>query len=283
MTSLAKPEIAGLQASTPDLPTVCVTIPVLNEEIRLALRFPRLMEYLQGVTGLRWEVVIANNGSTDETQSLAERFSRQYPHVRALWLSERGRGGALKRAWIESQADVMTYMDVDLSTDLDAFPKLVQAVASGGFDLAVGSRLAVGAQTQRSWKRELTSRCYVRLIKLLCHTSVSDAQCGFKAISRRAAQVLLPLVEDNGWFFDTELLALAQRLDYRILELPVRWTEDEDSRVNLFDTARRDFQGLLRLRRGMANRALRSSPPAAPTTLTPARTTGAPGRINPLP
>ena len=193
MTSLAKPEIAGLQASTPDLPTVCVTIPVLNEEIRLALRFPRLMEYLQGVTGLRWEVVIANNGSTDETQSLAERFSRQYPHVRALWLSERGRGGALKRAWIESQADVMTYMDVDLSTDLDAFPKLVQAVASGGFDLAVGSRLAVGAQTQRSWKRELTSRCYVRLIKLLCHTSVSDAQCGFKAISRRAAQVLLPL------------------------------------------------------------------------------------------
>ena len=229
-----------------------VTIPVFNEEKRLARCLPQLHEFLRGNVSLAWEVVIVNNASTDQTQGLAEQLSRQYGGVRTIWMPEKGRGGALKRAWLESEADVLAYMDVDLSTDLEAFPRLVEAVTSGGYDLAIGSRLATGAQTQRSWKRELTSRCYVGLIKLLCDTGVSDAQCGFKAISLRAARAVLPLVADNGWFFDTEMLVLANRLGYRILEVPVHWTEDRDTRVNLLDTARRDVQGLLRLRRCLA-------------------------------
>ena len=228
---------------------ISVTLPVLNEEARLARSLPRLHGFLSDERRFSFEIVIANNGSTDGTQAIAEGLSRQYRNVRALQIPQKGRGGAVKAAWLESEAEVLTYMDVDLATDLEAFPALVEAVASGRADIAIGSRLMAGSKRNRGWRRELISRAYVRLAKLLCGLRCSDAQCGFKAISRSAAQALLPQVEDNGWFFDTELLIRAQWGGWRIAEVPVKWTEDRDSRVKILRTAWEDVRGLMRLRR----------------------------------
>jgi hypothetical protein len=203
-----------------------------------------------------YELVIANNGSTDRTLEIARRLAREYNRVLVLDVPQKGRGGALKRAWLDSRAEVLSYLDVDLSTDLAAFPTLVGAVASGQCDLAFGSRLLAQSEVQRGWRRELLSRGYNRLVRLLLHTGITDLQCGFKAIRRAAAQTLLPQVADGGWFFDTELLVLAERLGYRLGEIPVHWIEDRDSRVKVISTALADLRGLWRLRRQLVARSL---------------------------
>lgn len=209
---------------------------------------------LTGSGRFDYELVIANNGSTDRTPAIARQLAREHSHVRVLDLPQKGRGGALKRAWLGSGAEVLSYMDVDLSTDLAAFPALIDAVAGGEFDLAIGSRLLAQSEVKRCWRREWISRGYNRLVRRLLRTAISDLQCGFKAIHRAAAQALLPQVADNGWFFDTELLVLAERLGYRVGEIPVRWIEDSDSRVNILSTALADLRGLWRLRRQLARR-----------------------------
>jgi glycosyltransferase involved in cell wall biosynthesis len=245
--------------------SVNVTIPVANEERRLPRSLPRLHRFLSESfrLPLEFQIVIANNGSTDRTQEIAEQFSREYPNVRVLRIPEKGRGGAVKKAWLESEAEVLTYMDVDLATDLEAFPALVEAVASGQADIAIGSRRMASSKTNRSWRREVISRAYLRLARLLCGLRCSDAQCGFKAVSRTAAQALLPQVEDNGWFFDTELLVRAQWGGYRIAEVPVKWTEDRDSRVKILRTAWEDVRGLMRLRRELARNRKAAKPDLA--------------------
>jgi glycosyltransferase involved in cell wall biosynthesis len=225
-----------------------VVIPVFNEERRLADNFPRLHAFLAAQRGFGWKIIIANNGSNDGTQSLAERLSRSYSNVNVSWIAEKGRGGSVKRCWFSSQADVLVYMDVDLATDLEALPTLVQTVASGAADLAIGSRLLKESQTCRSWRREIISRVYIRLVRLLCDINLTDPQCGFKAISRLAAQSLLPRVKDTAWFFDTELLIRAVADGWQVAELPVKWTENRDSRVSILPTAWGDFIGLCRLR-----------------------------------
>lgn len=235
--------------------TVSVIIPVYNEERRLPGCIPKLTGFLAARGPARWEVVIADNGSTDRTVSLAQALAREFPNVRYTTTTRKGRGGAVKKAWLESEADILAYMDVDLSTDLEAFPKLVAAIAEEGCDLAVGSRFLPESRTVRGWKREWISRAYVALVRAVCRVRLSDAQCGFKAISRRAAGELLPLVEDTGWFFDTELLVLARRRGYRMGEVPVHWTEDGDSRVRIWRTAVADLKGLWRLRRAKTGNA----------------------------
>jgi len=239
---------------------VNVTIPVFNEEVRLPRGLPRLHRFLAGHCRFDFEVVIADNGSSDRTAAIARELAGEYGGIGVVQLDEKGRGRALKRAWGESAqrgAEVLTYMDVDLSTDLEAFPGLVEAVRVGGFDLAIGSRLIAGSRTTRGWKREVTSRCYNRLVRLVCGVGFADAQCGFKAITRRGAVELLPRVEDNGWFFDTELLVLAGRLGYRVFELPVHWVDDPDTRVRIWATALGDIRGLVRMRRTLGRAAWR--------------------------
>lgn len=228
--------------------TISVVIPVYNEERRLPGCIPRLVDFLERRCDFPWEVVIADNASTDRTPVIAESFAREHGRVHVTRIPEKGRGGAVKRAWQASRSGILSYMDVDLSTDLVAFPELVEAIACGQYDLAIGSRLLDGSRTKRSWRREAISRAYVGLLRRLCQVRVTDAQCGFKAISRPAADALLPLVQDTGWFFDTELLVLALRRGYRIHELPVHWTENRDSRVKLLRTAWEDLRGLWRLR-----------------------------------
>jgi glycosyltransferase involved in cell wall biosynthesis len=228
--------------------SVEVVVPVYNEEDALPQSIPALCAYLETYFPYRWSVVIADNASTDATLSVAEGLASAYPGVSVLHLNEKGRGRALKAAWSASEADIVAYMDVDLSTNLWSFLPLVAPLATGQSDVAIGSRLLRGAMVTRQWKRELISRCYNVLIKALFGNGFSDAQCGFKAVKRSVAQELLPQIEDGEWFFDTELLLLAEERGYRLSEVPVDWVEDLDSRVDIASTALDDVEGLLRVR-----------------------------------
>ncbi|GAB3853483.1 bifunctional glycosyltransferase family 2/GtrA family protein [Nocardioides maradonensis] len=227
-----------------------LVIPVHNEERALEPSVRRLVDYL-GSAGVDATVTIADNASSDGTWEIAARLERQVPGVRALRLDRKGRGLALREAWSRSRAEVVGYMDVDLSTDLRALPPLLAPLLSGHSDLAIGTRLARGSRVVRGPKRELISRGYNLLLQGVLSAGFSDAQCGFKAIRRDVAERLLPLVEDDGWFFDTELLVLAEDAGLRIHEVPVDWVDDPDSRVDIGTTIRDDLLGVARLARGL--------------------------------
>lgn len=234
-----------------------VTIPVFNEERRLERGIRQLAPFLAEQMACDYELVIADNASTDGTAEMARRLAGEFPRVRVVRIAAKGRGGALRHVWSTSDAEVCSYMDVDLSSDLASFPELVRAVVSGEADLAVGSRLLHKTGTQRSWQRELLSRGYNSLLRAAFGVRFSDAQCGFKAISRSAADILLPLVENNHWFFDTELLVLAEQGGFRVRDLPVRWREDRDSTVKVLGTVAEDLRGIARLRRRLRGGELR--------------------------
>jgi glycosyltransferase involved in cell wall biosynthesis len=210
-----------------------------------------------------WRILIADNGSKDRTQEIAKRLADELEGVEMMHIPEAGRGRALTKAWLSSDADVLSYMDIDLSTDLGAFPKLVSAVADQGYDVAAGTRLGSGSETTRSLKREVLSRGFVLMINTLMGTKLRDTQCGFKAIGRECARQLLPLVQDTGWFWDTELLLLADKGGWRVTFIPVRWLEDTDSRVKIVSTVSKDMKGLLRMRRFDWSKAKKASPAAA--------------------
>jgi glycosyltransferase involved in cell wall biosynthesis len=230
---------------------VDVVIPVLNEEVQLPTSVEALRQFLIKSCPYRWRIVVADNGSKDRTHDICKELSEKYPgEVSFIRLEQRGRGRALRTAWLGSDADVMCYMDVDLSTNLRALPPLLAALIHSDYHLGTGSRLVDGALVSRQWKREVISRCYNFLIRLMFWHKFKDAQCGFKAIRRDAAQKLIPQVKDNGWFFDTELLLKAERQGYRIFEVPVEWIEDLDTRVKIAKTAWDDIKGLVRVRLG---------------------------------
>lgn len=245
-----------------------VVLPVLNEEKALPATVGTLCDFLSRcLSEYDWRVVIADNGSTDDTQAIGTQLADELPGVGYTRLEERGRGVALRTAWLASSADIVAFMDVDLSADLGAFPQLVAAVEGEEYEIAIGSRFKKGSKVSgRSGNRELLARSYSLLFRVLFFAGFHDAQCGFKALSRRAADELLPLVRSSGWFFDTELLLLAEKNGYRIKELPVIWTDDPDSRVGVLSTGAELMRGLLRLRFGgllKASRTLRARWPAA--------------------
>lgn len=229
--------------------TVDLVIPCYNEEHVLAGSVERLLAWCDRHPEHTWRVVVANNASTDGTLDVARGLEAKHPgRVTVQHIPVKGRGIALRITWLTSEADVMAYMDVDLSTDIDHIPELVDPIARGDVDLAYGTRLHPLSQTERSLKREITSRGYITILRL-AGLKVTDAQCGFKAISREAARALLPLVEDTQWFWDTELLWVAQANGYRMAEVPVRWDEDPDTRVRIIKTATDDLKGIWRLKR----------------------------------
>ncbi len=228
-----------------------VVVPVHNEERDLAPCVRELHADLTRTFPYTFRITIANNASTDGTRAVADELAHELPSVTAVHLAEKGRGRALKAVWTASDAAVLAYMDVDLSTDLAAFAPLVASLISGHSDLAIGSRLARGARVVRGPKREFISRCYNLILRGTLATRFTDAQCGFKAIRADVARRLLPHVEDTGWFFDTELLVLAERVGARIHEVPVDWVDDPDSRVDVVSTAVADLKGVARVARGL--------------------------------
>jgi glycosyltransferase involved in cell wall biosynthesis len=228
--------------------SVDIVIPVYNEEHVLADSVETLRRFLREDFPHQWRILIADNASTDKTLAVAQALAQEHADVSSLHIPQKGRGRALKAAWLSSPAEVVSYMDVDLSTDLEHLPPLIEAIASEGYDVAYGSRLSRESEIRRSLGREALSRGYNLMIKALFFTRFSDAQCGFKALSRKAVQELVPLIENNEWFFDTELLILAEKAGYRVREIPVRWLEDPDTRVRVAKTVWEDIRGLARLR-----------------------------------
>ncbi len=255
-------------------PVLDVVIPVHNEQSDLEPCVRRLHRHLAATFPYPFQITVADNGSTDATPAIARALARELPGVSAVHLDARGRGRALAAVWSTSTAPVLAYLDVDLSTDLAALLPLVAPLISGHSDLAIGTRLSRGSRVVRGAKREVISRCYNLLLRGTLAARFSDAQCGFKAIRADVARRLLPLVEDTGWFFDTELLVLAQQAGLRIHEVPVDWVDDPDSRVDLVATAVADLKGMLRLGRALATgslpvRELREQLGRAPLQATP--------------
>jgi putative flippase GtrA len=240
------PRPSRAPSSTPPA-RVDIVVPVFDEQAVLARSIRRLHDHLSEHMPFHWRIVIADNASTDQTPRIAAALAADLPGVELLTLPQKGRGRALRAAWLASDADVVCYMDVDLSTDLRALLPLVAPLVSGHSDVAIGTRLHRGSQVVRGARREVISRSYNRLLRLTLGARFSDAQCGFKAIRTDAARQLLPAVRDEAWFFDTELLMLAQREGLRIHEVPVDWIDDPDSRVDIVRTALDDLRGIARL------------------------------------
>ncbi|HEY3726830.1 MAG TPA: dolichyl-phosphate beta-glucosyltransferase [Solirubrobacteraceae bacterium] len=246
------------EVTTPPLPAaddgiratsarIDIVVPVYNEQAVLERSIRRLHQFLSRETPFDWRIVIADNASTDGTLVIARALALELSQTAVVRLAAKGRGRALRAAWSASDADVLCYTDVDLSTDLRALLPMVASLVSGHSDVAIGSRLAPGARVVRGHRREFISRSYNHLLGLVLRARFSDAQCGFKAIRADAARRLLPQVADQGWFFDTELLMLAQRSGLRIHEVAVDWVEDPDSRVDILSTALSDLRGVARM------------------------------------
>jgi putative flippase GtrA len=244
------------QSPHQSIPVLDIVVPVHNEEGDLESSVRRLHAYLDVALPYSARITIADNASTDGTLLVAHRMAADLPGVRVVHLAEKGRGRALRTVWLASDSPVLAYMDVDLSTDLAALLPLVAPLISGHSDIAIGSRLTRSSRVVRGPKREVVSRCYNLLLHGTLATRFTDAQCGFKAIRSDVAHALLPLVEDTGWFFDTELLVLAERSGLRIHEVPVDWIDDADSRVDVLATALADLRGMARVARALARGAV---------------------------
>jgi glycosyltransferase involved in cell wall biosynthesis len=228
---------------------VDVLLPVYNEEHVLEKSVTTLRKFLQdNVTDFDWIITIGDNASTDKTLEIGKELEKRFEDVRIFHLPQKGRGRMVKYAWQKSDAEILSYMDIDLSTDLNAFPPMVRAIMEG-YDVAIGSRQYKGSEVKRSFKRELISRGYIWILKLLLGFPFTDAQCGFKAVSKKLVKDLFGMIEDDEWFFDTELLYLAHKNGYKVKELPVRWIEDTDSRVKIARTAWLDIKGVFRMRK----------------------------------
>lgn len=233
-----------------------IVVPVYNEERDLEPCVRTLHKHMLTTFPYSFSITIADNASVDDTPAIASRLAAELPEVSVVRLEQKGRGRALKAVWSASDAQILAYCDVDLSTDLNAVFPLIAPLISGHSDLAIGTRLGRGSQVVRGVKREVISRCYNLILRGALAAGFSDAQCGFKAIRADVARRLLPLVEDLGWFFDTELLVLAERAGLRIHEVPVDWVDDSDSRVDLVATAVADLKGVWRVGRGLTIGAL---------------------------
>lgn len=268
---------AAAEARALGVPVLDVVVPVYNEEAALSASVHRLHRYLSDSFPYPVRITIADNASVDRTPEIAASLATELDGVRVVRLEQKGRGRALHEVWSHSEAAVLAYMDVDLSTDLAALGPLVAPLISGHSDLAIGTRLGRGSRVVRGAKREFISRCYNLILKSTLAAGFSDAQCGFKAIRADVARQLLPHVSDTGWFFDTELLVVAERSGLRIHEVPVDWVDDPDSRVDIVETAKADLKGVGRLLRGFAGGSIPVNAIAA--QLGSSRRSAAPGSL----
>lgn len=229
-------------------PLVEIVLPIYNEEKELKANTVRLVHFLQNQPlPFSWNITIVDNASTDKSGVIGRNLEKQYNTISYIYLKEKGRGRAVKYAWKKKIATFYAYMDIDLSTNLDHFPQLVKTLI-GGYDISIGSRLLAGSKVQnRPFKREILSRCYNLIIKIFFQTHFSDAQCGFKGVNKKVVDYLLPHIKDNEWFFDSELLIIAEKAGYKIFEVPVNWVDNPGSTVRVLKTVTGDLAGLWRI------------------------------------
>lgn len=235
-----------------------IVVPVYNEERALRASVLTLNAYAQTLPWT-YRIVIADNASVDATEIVGRELAEDLQTVTYVRLDQKGRGRALRQTWSQANARVVCYMDVDLSTDLAALPVLVAPLLSGHSDVAIGTRLSSSSRVTRGSKREFISRSYNRLLRWTLRSKFSDAQCGFKAVRADRVATLLAHVKDEEWFFDTELLVVAERNGMRIHEVPVDWVDDPDSRVDIISTAVADMRGIARLGGGILTGRIRFS------------------------
>lgn len=228
--------------------SVNIVLPVYNEEVELESSVSTLVRFAaKQLTDFRWRITIADNASTDNTLAVARKLAASLSHVSVEHLDQKGRGRAVKQVWKKGKDDLLVYMDIDLSTDLFHLPPILHSLERG-FDIAIGSRNAKGAKVYgRGLLRSITSKGYISLIKLLFWVHFTDAQCGFKAVTRKVVRDLIPSISDNEWFFDSELLIVGEKSGYRIYEEPVKWIDNPGSTVRVMHTALGDLEGLWRL------------------------------------
>lgn len=226
-----------------------VVVPAYNEQMVLEENILKLHSFLENSCSDDWQVTIADNASTDNTLDIANDLAKNRGNIRVVHLDQKGRGRALKKAWGTSKADIMCYMDADLATGLEALPRLISSVKNGAV-VATGNRFHRNSVVGRGIKRTTLSKGYNLLARFIVGTRIPDLQCGFKAISRRAKSELLPQVQNNTWFFDSELLVLAEKLRHPVAQIPVRWKDSErSSRVNIANTAADYIKNLFALRK----------------------------------
>jgi len=217
-----------------------VVLPAYNEAANIEKAVFTTAKTLSKITN-SFEVIIAEDGSTDGTDRIASRLSKQYAYVIHLHSNERqGRGRALKRAFKASSGEILCYIDVDLATDMKYLEKLIRAVSTDGYDFATGSRMMSESDAKRPFKREFASRGYNFLVRFFLRSKLYDHQCGFKAFRRGPLFELLDEVENQHWFWDTELLVRAEHKGYRIIEFPVYWRHGGSSKVDLV----KDVEGM---------------------------------------
>lgn len=228
--------------------TLTIVLPVYNEARVLKNNVLLLKDFLQtNLTNYDWQIIIADNVSTDETFKIAQQLKKDNSSIKIMRLKTKGRGGAIKTAWLQAKTDILSYMDIDLSTSLKHFPNLIKSLESD-YDLACGNRLLSKSQViNRTIKREILSRGYNYLVQFFLQVKFSDPQCGFKAINNKTAIKLLPKTKNINWFFDTELLVLAEKYGFKIYQEPVVWEDDPSSSVNTLSTIFEDIKGILRL------------------------------------
>jgi len=213
--------------------SVSVVLPAYNEAAKIEKTVLITAETLSKIAD-RFEIIIAEDGSTDGTDRIASMLSKKYAYVIHLHSDARqGRGKALNRAFKAASGEVLCYIDVDLATDMKYLEKLVRAISVDGYDFATGSRIMPESDAKRPFKREFASRGYNHLVRLFLRSKLYDHQCGFKAFRRKALFEILDVVENQHWFWDTELLVRAQHKGYKVLEFPVYWRHGGSSKVNL--------------------------------------------------
>lgn len=235
---------------------VLIVIPIYNEEKILEKNILRLYNFLQNNNLENWQIVIADNASTDQSEKIGQKLNTNYQQIGYLKIPKRGKGIAIRTAWKKySDADIFTFIDADLSTDITFLPNLINAIAKENYDIAIGDRFDKNSKVKRNLKRNIISLGYRFILKISLKTKINDLPCGFKAINKKILDNIVPLVKNNTWFFDSEIVLLAEKMGYKIKKIPIIWQENREKQNNtpLWSIIKEYLKEILRLKKELKN------------------------------